>query len=122
MKIQGAVFIVTGAASGLGAATARMLIEQGAKVVLADLNESAGMQTAAELGSNALFVQTDVTNEDSARQAFSAAVSMGTLRGLINCAGIAPAGRCMSTLRIPIGACGSLPPAPPTPWSIRSAA
>ncbi|MGV0954066.1 MAG: 3-hydroxyacyl-CoA dehydrogenase [Fluviibacter sp.] len=91
MDIKGQVFIVTGAASGLGAATAHMLIEQDAKVVLSDLNESAGMQTAAELGSNARFVQTDVTNEDSARQAFSAAVSMGTLRGLINCAGIAPA-------------------------------
>ena len=91
MKIQGFVFVVTGAASGLGAATARHLVERGAKVVLADLNKTVGEQIAKDLGSNARFVQTDVTNEGSARQTIKTATDMGTFRGLVNCAGIAPA-------------------------------
>jgi NAD(P)-dependent dehydrogenase (short-subunit alcohol dehydrogenase family) len=59
--------------------------------VLADVNKEAGEALAAELGANARFVATDVTNEESAKGAFAAAVEMGTLRGLVNCAGIAPA-------------------------------
>ena len=91
MDIQGSVFVVTGAASGLGAATVRRLIERGAKVVLADVNQAAGETLATELGANAQFVQTDVTSEASAQATIAAASAMGTLRGLINCAGIAPA-------------------------------
>lgn len=91
MQIQGNVFLVTGGGSGLGAATARMLVERGGKVVLADVNPQAGEAVAAELGSHARFVLTDVTSDESARNAFAVAVSMGTLRGLVNCAGIAPA-------------------------------
>lgn len=91
MQIKDNVFVVTGGASGLGAATARMIVDNGGKVVLADVNQAAGDAVAAELGSNARFVQTDVTSEESARQAFAVATSMGTLRGLVNCAGIAPA-------------------------------
>jgi NAD(P)-dependent dehydrogenase (short-subunit alcohol dehydrogenase family) len=53
MQIKDSVFIITGGASGLGAGTGRMLVEQGAKVVLADLNEAAGNALAAELGANA---------------------------------------------------------------------
>ena len=91
MKIEGNVFVVTGGASGLGAATARMIVAAGGKVVLADVNPAAGAQIEAELGANARFVQTDVTNDESARNAFAVAQSLGQLRGLVNCAGVAPA-------------------------------
>lgn len=91
MQFSGNVFLVTGGASGLGAATAKMMVEHGGKVVLADVNPEAGAKIEAELGTNARFVQTDVTSEESARNAFSVAQSMGRLRGLVNCAGIAPA-------------------------------
>lgn len=91
MKIKDHVFVVTGGASGLGAATARVLIDQGAKVVLADVNKEAGEKIAEDLGANAYFISTDVTNEASARETFALATSLGTLRGLINCAGVAPA-------------------------------
>lgn len=91
MQINGNVFVVTGGGSGLGAATARMIVDRGGKVVLADVNRDAGEATAADLGSNARFVATDVCIETSANAAFAAATEMGTLRGLVNCAGIAPA-------------------------------
>jgi NAD(P)-dependent dehydrogenase (short-subunit alcohol dehydrogenase family) len=91
MQIKGNVFVVTGGGSGLGAATARMIVANGGKVVLADVNKDAGTAVAAELGANARFVATDVTSEESAKGAFAAAAEMGTLRGLVNCAGIAPA-------------------------------
>lgn len=91
MRIQNNVFVVTGGGSGLGAATARLLVARGGLVVLADVNPQTGEAVAAELGSQARFVQTDVTRDDSARQAFAVATGMGPLRGLVNCAGIAPA-------------------------------
>jgi NAD(P)-dependent dehydrogenase (short-subunit alcohol dehydrogenase family) len=91
MQFNGNVFLVTGAASGLGAATASMIVARGGKVVLADVNQEAGAKMEAELGANARFVQTDVTSDESARNAFAVAQSMGQLRGLVNCAGIAPA-------------------------------
>ncbi len=61
------------------------------KVVLADVNKEAGEAVAAELGAAARFVATDVTSEESAKGAFAAALEMGVLGGLVNCAGIAPA-------------------------------
>lgn len=91
MRIRNNVFVVTGGGSGLGAATARLLVARGGLVVLADVNPQTGEAVAAELGSQARFVQTDVTRDDSARQAFAVATGMGPLRGLVNCAGIAPA-------------------------------
>lgn len=92
MKIENGVFVVTGGGSGLGAATARMLVEAGAKVVLADVNREAGDAVAAELGAAATFVTTDVTDEASAKAAIDLAVSAyGGLNGLVNCAGVAPA-------------------------------
>lgn len=91
MQIQNKVFLVTGAGSGLGAATARLLAEAGAKVVLADLNREAGEKLAAELGASARFVETDVASEASAINAVQTAVStFGGLHGLVNCAGVAP--------------------------------
>jgi len=92
MQIDNKVFLVTGAGSGLGAATARRLAEAGAKVVLADLNREAGEKLAAELGANARFIETDVASEASAINAVQTAVSVfGSLHGLVNCAGVAPA-------------------------------
>jgi NAD(P)-dependent dehydrogenase (short-subunit alcohol dehydrogenase family) len=90
MEIAGKVFLVTGAGSGLGAATARALAAAGAKVVLADVNREAGDSLAAELGT--CFVATDVADEASAVNAVNTANSVfGGLHGLVNCAGVAPA-------------------------------
>lgn len=92
MQIKDKVFLVTGAGSGLGAATARNLAEGGAKVVLLDLNREAGEKVAAELGASARFVETDVASEASAVNAVQAAISaFGAIHGLVNCAGVAPA-------------------------------
>ena len=92
MQVKDKVFVVTGGGSGLGAATARALVEAGAAVVLADLNREAGEKLAAELGAKACFVETDVANEASAVNAIQTAISVfGGLQGLVNCAGVAPA-------------------------------
>jgi NAD(P)-dependent dehydrogenase (short-subunit alcohol dehydrogenase family) len=92
MQIQNNVFIVTGGASGLGASTARMIVEAGGKVVLADVQLDAGQKLAAELGEGkARFVKCDVTSEADGLAVVEAATAMGTLRGLVNCAGVAPA-------------------------------
>ncbi len=89
MQIQGNVFIVTGGASGLGAATARMLAQAGGKVVIADVQVEAGQALAQELQGQ--FVKCDVTSEADGQAVVAAAGAMGNLRGLINCAGVAPA-------------------------------
>jgi NAD(P)-dependent dehydrogenase (short-subunit alcohol dehydrogenase family) len=91
MQIRDNVFIITGGASGLGAGTARLLAENGGKVVIADLNEAAGQALAAELGGH--FVKCDVSREDDGKAVIDAAIQLGTLRGLVNCAGIAPAAK-----------------------------
>lgn len=92
MQINNKVFLVTGAGSGLGAATASALVEAGAKVVLVDLNRQAGEKMVADLGVNTRFVETDVANEASAVNAINTAIStFGALHGLVNCAGVAPA-------------------------------
>lgn len=89
MEIKGNAFVVTGASSGLGAATARMIVAQGGKAVMVDLNPK-GEQLATELGASARFVATDVTNPDSAQAAIDACLKeFGSLRGLVNCAGVA---------------------------------
>ncbi|MCX7163489.1 MAG: 3-hydroxyacyl-CoA dehydrogenase [Rhodocyclales bacterium] len=92
MQIKDSVFIITGGASGLGEGTGRMLLAQGAKVVLADLNEAAGNALAAELGGNARFVATNVADEASGKACVAEALKVfGGLHGLVNCAGVAPA-------------------------------
>ena len=92
MQLKDKVVVVTGGGSGLGAATARGLVEAGARVLLADVNQAAGEALAAELGAAAKFVETDVTNEASAINAIQTAVSaLGGIHGLVNCAGVAPA-------------------------------
>ncbi len=87
MYIQNNVFIVTGGASGMGAATARMIAAGGGKVILADIQIDAGQKLAIELKGK--FVNCDVTCEADAVAVMEVAVAMGTLRGLINCAGVA---------------------------------
>jgi NAD(P)-dependent dehydrogenase (short-subunit alcohol dehydrogenase family) len=91
MDLNQASAIVTGASSGLGAATARHLAAQGAFVVVADVNTTVGGQLAKEIGGS--FVACDVVSESDGIQAVEAATALGPLRVLVNCAGIAPASR-----------------------------
>ena len=92
MRIENACFIVTGGCSGLGAATVRMITEAGGRVVIADRDRDRGQSLARELGENVALLETDVTRaEDGAAAIAAATKAFGTVRGLINCAGVAPA-------------------------------
>jgi NAD(P)-dependent dehydrogenase (short-subunit alcohol dehydrogenase family) len=92
MELKGTSAIVTGGASGLGEATARTLAAAGAHVVIADLNETAGKQVAAETGGQ--FAKTNVTDEDDVLAAVAMAADSGRpLRVAVNCAGIGFAAR-----------------------------
>jgi len=91
MKIEGSVFLITGGASGLGAATAQHLLKAGASVLLADLNSAGGEALADKLGPKAAFTRTDVVDDSSMQAAVDLAVArFGALHGVICCAGIAP--------------------------------
>ena len=97
MQIVGHTFIVTGGSSGLGAGTAQRLVEAGGNVVLADVNVAGGEAMATELGGQAAFVRTDVTNEGDVQTAVSTTIErFGGLHGVVNCAGIAIAARTLS--------------------------
>jgi NAD(P)-dependent dehydrogenase (short-subunit alcohol dehydrogenase family) len=92
MQIQQKTFIVTGGASGLGAATVRHFHALGANLLIADMDSSKGEKLVAELGQRVIFCKTDVTNEGEAQAAIEIARgAFGSIQGLINCAGIAPA-------------------------------
>ena len=97
MKLEDKGVLVTGGASGLGAACVRLLSQAGAKVVIADLNSDAGIALATEhshTGESTFFVKTNVTEEESMRAAVRTAVeTFGGLHILINCAGIGIAER-----------------------------
>jgi NAD(P)-dependent dehydrogenase (short-subunit alcohol dehydrogenase family) len=94
MELANKGVLVSGGASGLGAACARLLSQCGAKVVIADMNSETGNALAKELGDSALFVQTNVVDEESVQGAVKAAVnSFGGLHVTINCAGIGVAER-----------------------------
>ena len=88
MQLQDNVFFVTGGASGLGEATARMFVQSGAHVVIADVNDAAGARLVAELGGQVRFARVDVTDESSVRGGLEMAAKLGTLRGVVNAAGI----------------------------------
>lgn len=89
MDIQGKVFLITGAASGLGEGTARRLASLGGKVVIADMQDDRGRTVAADIG--ATFVRCDVSSVADGQAAVAAAQALGKFMGLVNCAGIAPA-------------------------------
>jgi NAD(P)-dependent dehydrogenase (short-subunit alcohol dehydrogenase family) len=83
VRIEESTFLVAGGGSGLGEATAHMLVDSGARVVVADLR--------GEAPEGGRFVETDVTDEGSVRAAVNAALEVGRLRGAVNCAGVASA-------------------------------
>jgi NAD(P)-dependent dehydrogenase (short-subunit alcohol dehydrogenase family) len=89
MDISGSTFLVTGGGSGLGAATAEMVVANGGNAIIADVNRSAGEALALNLGRQARFIETDVAREEPARAAVEVALkAFGALHGLVNCAGI----------------------------------
>ncbi len=88
-RLEGKVVLLSGGASGIGAATARLVVREGGKAVLADLDEARGRALAAELGPAALFVPLDVIREETWQTAVAATVdAFGGLHGLLNAAGI----------------------------------
>src|SRR5580704_10257448 len=88
MDITGKVALITGGASGLGAATAKMIVEEGGHVVIADLNDQAGQALVKDLGHHARFIHTDVSDAAEADAAVRTALHIS-----IQCAGIADAQR-----------------------------
>ena len=94
MQLENKGVLITGGASGLGAACVRLLARSGAKVVIADLNNEVGSALAQELGGSTLFVKTNVADESSVQAAVQTVVEkFGSLNVLINCAGIGSAER-----------------------------
>lgn len=94
MKIENNTFLITGGASGLGFATAKMIVENGGNAVLLDVNEEAGIAAQTDLASKAKFIKTDVTNEEQVQSAVNQSVeAYGSIAGIINCAGVGPAKR-----------------------------
>src|SRR6185369_363791 len=92
MDIQGVAAVVTGAASGLGEATARELARRGAKVAVFDRDAQRGQQVASAIGG--VFCEVDVTSDEKVRAAFeSARAAHGQERILVNCAGVANAAK-----------------------------
>ena len=94
MQANGLAALISGGASGLGGATARLLAERGARVAIVDLNGEAASALAEELGAGATWFRADVTAEDELRAAIDDAVeAFGELRLVVGCAGIAAAER-----------------------------
>jgi NAD(P)-dependent dehydrogenase (short-subunit alcohol dehydrogenase family) len=93
MHIDGNVAVVTGAASGLGNATATRLAAAGARVLLVDLPSSDGARAAEAIGASAQFAPADVTSESDVRAALDQAADLGPIRIVVNCAGVATPGR-----------------------------
>ena len=96
MRIDDAVALVTGGASGLGLATTKALLDHGAQVVILDLPTSKGEVVAKELGERVRFAAGDVTDTETVTAALDAAESLGPLRIVVNCAGTGDAIRVLS--------------------------
>ena len=97
-RVAGKVAIVTGASSGMGRADAMLLAAEGARVVLADLNEVAGEAAAAEIGDNAVFMRLDVTDEENWKSVVAGTVdAFGRLDILVNNAGMIALGTIVDT-------------------------
>ena len=92
MQIAGSNALVTGGASGLGAATARLLVDRGARVTIFDMNADRGNETAESLGGDTRFVAGDVTSEEDTTRAVDTAATDGPLRIVVACAGGARGG------------------------------
>ena len=93
-RVKGKVAFISGGASGLGRQAARWLVEEGAQVVIGDLNEVGGMGVADELGPAGKFVKLDVTKEGEWARAIDVALkSFGRLVILVNSAGVGKIGR-----------------------------
>ena len=124
MLIKDAVAVVTGGASGLGLATTKALLDEGAKVVILDLPSSKGDEVAKELGDAVRFAPADVTDEEAVTKAFDLAETLGTVRIVVNCAGTGSVGPMSSpdasctkvrspisaTVRPPVRSCDSAAP------------
>jgi NAD(P)-dependent dehydrogenase (short-subunit alcohol dehydrogenase family) len=94
MQIKNSTILIAGGGSGLGAATAAMVIANGGNVIIADLNKDAGEKKAAELGAQARFIETNVCDEAQVQAAVDLAKSaFGGIHGAVNCAGVAPGER-----------------------------
>jgi NAD(P)-dependent dehydrogenase (short-subunit alcohol dehydrogenase family) len=94
LQITGRTFLVSGGASGLGAATARRLASAGGNLVILDIGAGEGRKLAAELGQRAAFIAADVTDESQVAKAVAAArEKFGALHGAVSCAGVAPGER-----------------------------
>src|SRR3954452_5472107 len=96
MQVAGITALVTGGASGLGLATVERLVGAGASAVVLDLPSSQGKEVAERLGPEVAFVPADVTDEDQVAEAVAIAQELGTLRAVVNCAGIGNAIRTVS--------------------------
>ena len=107
-RLEGKVAVITGAASGIGAATAKIYVEQGARIVLGDIQDEAGVALAEALGgsSTAIFRHCNVTNEDHVQGLVDAALSeFGQIDVMFNCAGI-------------VGAVGPMATTPADEWKL----
>jgi NAD(P)-dependent dehydrogenase (short-subunit alcohol dehydrogenase family) len=93
--LDGKLALVTGGGSGIGAEIVRVLAEQGARVVVGDINEAQGQQRAQEVGG--VFAPLDVSNPEAVAAAFETVDALGTLAVLVNCAGIGFVGNILST-------------------------
>lgn len=94
MNIQNSTFLITGGASGLGFATAKMIIENGGNAIILDVNTEAGEYAETVLGKKAKFLKTDVTNKEEVQSAVDIAIqNFGGIHGVVNCAGVGPAMR-----------------------------
>lgn len=100
MDVKGTAALVTGGASGIGAASARLLAERGARCVILDRNEEAGTAIAQEL--DGLFVKTDVTDETDVEAAVEQATALGPVRVLVNAAGVGNPGRTLDRDGVPL--------------------